>query len=163
MGVFTTSDITKRVRAVKSLWNGMGSGIAMGIMVKNEVNILESNLKYHNYWGVEKFYVIDNGSTDGTYELINDVLLRKYDLTLYRDHGIDYNQSENMTFLAHQARTDGFKWFIPNDADEFWLPVYFEKYKLKEQAISRVVRVNNVSVSTEEKKFGFQVIGSKMK
>ncbi len=150
MDKFTSSELSKKARALSSLaLSASEAGISMGLQVKNEVDIVENNIRFHAFWGVSKFYIIDNGSVDGTWDTLNE-LKKEFDIDLWRDEGLDHNQSENMTFLAHQARKDGFKWFIPNDADEFWTPRDLEPYHLEGKPVVRVARFNNVPVSGED-------------
>ena len=45
--------------------------IKLFTMVKDEVDIVEDWLKYHgSIFGYQNLYVIDNFSTDGTYEIL---------------------------------------------------------------------------------------------
>ena len=39
-------------------------------MVRDEVTVVGTNLDYHRSIGVDEFWVIDNGSTDGTTEIL---------------------------------------------------------------------------------------------
>ena len=95
--------------------------LAMAMQVKDEVDIIEQNIRYHALKGVEGFFVMDNDSKDGTRELL-DSLKSEFNLTVFDDLTPDHNQSKNMTFLSHIARRQGFDWVIENDADEFWFP-----------------------------------------
>ncbi len=95
--------------------------LAMAMQVKDEVDIVEQNIRYHALKGVEGFFVMDNDSKDGTRELLES-LKSEFNLTVFDDLTPDHNQSKNMTFLSHIARSKGFDWVIENDADEFWFP-----------------------------------------
>ena len=44
--------------------------LAMTLIVRNEADIIEDNLRYHRAQGVDFFIVLDNGSTDGTVEIL---------------------------------------------------------------------------------------------
>lgn len=95
--------------------------LAMTILCRNEVDIIASNIKTHAKLGVDKFIVMDNGSDDGTRELL-DELKHDFDLTIVDQPEQTYQQSRWMGQLARMARKMGASWVISNDADEFWLP-----------------------------------------
>jgi glycosyltransferase involved in cell wall biosynthesis len=96
--------------------------IAMAMQVKDEADIIGLNVQYHARKGCEAFFIVDNGSTDGTREILSE-LQSKFDITIIDDLKPDHNQSRNMTMLTHLARKSGFDWVIENDADEFWYPM----------------------------------------
>lgn len=96
--------------------------LTMTLLIKNEVDIIADNLKVHSQLGVDNFIVMDNGSKDGTRELL-DELQKKYELTIIDRPVTDYQQSNWKTEMARLARKKyGAQWVITNDADEFWIP-----------------------------------------
>ena len=44
--------------------------LAMTLLVRDEADIIEANLRYHRAQGVDFFVVGDNGSEDGTLEIL---------------------------------------------------------------------------------------------
>jgi glycosyltransferase involved in cell wall biosynthesis len=62
--------------------------------------------------------IVGDGSTDSTWEI-----LEQLPVTLIRDETPTYEQSQQMTFLAHRAREMGADWIVPFDADEVWLAI----------------------------------------
>ena len=93
--------------------------LAMVILVKNEVDIIAENIRYHARHGVEHFVVMDNGSTDGTVELL-ETLKQQFSLHIEIDK-TPYQQSKFMTRLARIAKKQfAATHVILNDADEFW-------------------------------------------
>jgi hypothetical protein len=87
--------------------------------------VLEANLKFHFAQGVELVIATDNGSVDGTLEI-----LRRYERAglaqVIEERSDDYHrlQADWITRMARLAATDfGADWVINNDADEFWWPV----------------------------------------
>lgn len=109
--------------------------IVVGVsMVKDEADIIETTVR-HMLSQVDAVLILDDNSTDGTYEILKSIggdindPNRPY-LSLIHDDGIDghwprlrkgYYQSEKMTLLANEAR-EMFRadWIIPFDADEIW-------------------------------------------
>ena len=93
----------------------------MVILVKNEIDIIEKNIDFHVKKGVDNFVIMDNNSTDGTRELLEE-LKKKYEITIIDEKGT-YSQAKWMTKLVHIAKNKyNSTWVIPNDADEFWIP-----------------------------------------
>jgi len=94
--------------------------------------------------------VVDNGSTDGTREILENLKL-DYDITIIDDLTPDHNQSVNMTMLTRLARKKGFDWVIENDADEFWYPKSGSLLTglNRDDAVLRVQRVNVIPMKSE--------------
>jgi glycosyl transferase family 2 len=97
--------------------------LAMTLIVRNEADIIEDNLRYHLAQGVDFFVVLDNGSTDGTIEI-----LERYErdgiLRIVRLAGTVLTiQRKGNTQIARLAHEMGADWVLHNDADEFWWPV----------------------------------------
>jgi Glycosyl transferase family 2 len=98
----------------------------MAMKVRDEEDVLDVNLRYHRAQGVDHFVVTDNGSTDGTPEI-----LRRYEaedvLTLIEEPSTeDFRDQAHwwVTRMARLAATElGADWVIHADADEFWSPV----------------------------------------
>ncbi len=87
-------------------------------MVRNEADIVRVNVLYHLALGFDRFLIVDNGSSDGTTEILKD-LGRDPRVRWTRDEGV-YRQAEITTGLAREALRDGADWVVPTDADEFW-------------------------------------------
>jgi hypothetical protein len=95
--------------------------LAMTLLVKNEADIIEANIRTHASLGVDAFAVMDNGSTDGTREILTKLQL-EFEIIVIDEIGF-YNQSRMMQRLARIAKNKlKADWVINNDADEFWLP-----------------------------------------
>ena len=96
--------------------------IVMTLLVRDEEDILESNLRFHHAQGVDFFIVMDHHSCDGTPEIVRKFCRRGLaELIDQPDPG--YRQAEWVTWMARRAAVEyGADWVINNDADEFWWP-----------------------------------------
>lgn len=96
--------------------------LAMTLLVRNEEDIIADNIRVHSDLGVDCFAVMDNGSNDGTREILEE-LADHHELQIIDQPAQTYQQREWMTQLARFARKKlGADLVISNDADEFWLP-----------------------------------------
>jgi hypothetical protein len=94
--------------------------LAMTLLVKDEIDIIEDNIRFHAKQGVDCFAIMDNGSTDGTRELLES-LKCEFDLHVIDQPEQNYQQAKWMTQLAFYARDKmNADLVISNDADEFW-------------------------------------------
>jgi len=98
---------------------GAGGVWAVGI-VRDEADIVGTVVTNLLAQGVERVVVADNGSTDGTRAVLDD-LARSWPVTVLGDHLEGYYQAEKTTILARAAARAGAGWVLPFDADEVWL------------------------------------------
>jgi glycosyltransferase involved in cell wall biosynthesis len=95
--------------------------VAAIMMVRNESHVILTCVGHLLTLGVERVYVVDNGSTDETPELLRNAAALTGRLVLSTDHG-EFRQDEVLTALARRAAAEGADWILPVDADEFlWL------------------------------------------
>jgi hypothetical protein len=97
--------------------------LVMTLVVRDEADIIATNLEYHLAQGVDFVLVTDHGSEDGTSEI-----LREYErmgvAKVIRDDEEGHHQGRRVTRMSELARTaHGADWVINNDADEFWWPL----------------------------------------
>ena len=97
--------------------------LAMTLTVRNEADIVEDNLRYHRAQGVDLFIVLDNGSTDGTVEILERHERAGMLTLLHRPGTMLSIQRKGTTEIARLAYEMGADWVFHNDADEFWWPV----------------------------------------
>lgn len=88
-------------------------------LLRNEADIIESNLRHHFASVIDEAIVIDNGSTDGTLELVAG-LAEDLPIQLASEIGPMY-QADRVTRMARLATLQGADWVLPIDADEFWV------------------------------------------
>jgi SAM-dependent methyltransferase len=88
-------------------------------LVRNEVDLIEVNLRHHFATAIDEAIVIDNGSSDGTLEKVA-LLAETMPIQLASEPG-PYDQSARVTRMARVAFRDGADWILPIDADEFWI------------------------------------------
>jgi glycosyltransferase involved in cell wall biosynthesis len=96
--------------------------LVMTLLVRDEEDILADNLDFHLSQGVDEVIVTDNGSQDGTLDILRS----------YEAHGVasvileptdDYSQGRWVTRMARMAAAElDADWVINSDADEFWWP-----------------------------------------
>jgi len=84
-------------------------------MMKDERDIVRTTIA-RMMGQVDRVLVADNGSTDGTRQI-----LERFDIDLIDDPEPGYYQSQKMTHLARVAMERGAEWIVPFDADEIWI------------------------------------------
>ena len=96
--------------------------LVMTLLVRNEADIIEDNIRFHHAMGVDNFIVMDNLSTDATSDILQ-VLSKELTIEIISQTDDDYDQGVWVTHMARLAaqRYDA-DWVINSDADEFWLP-----------------------------------------
>jgi hypothetical protein len=94
----------------------------MTLLVRDESDILEDNLKYHLSRGIDFFIITDNKSMDGTREIVERYAQRGL-AEIIDEPDDNYKQAEWVTRMARLAYSKyEADWIINADADEFWWP-----------------------------------------
>ncbi|WP_271176242.1 glycosyltransferase family 2 protein [Leifsonia poae] len=92
----------------------------MTLMVRDEADVIGSMIEHSLAQGVDTLIVTDNGSLDGTVEILEsfgDAIDLRHDPVQRKQ------QFSVVTGMARDAATQyGADWVINADADEFWLP-----------------------------------------
>lgn len=91
------------------------------LLVRDEADVVKENLKHHAAQGVDHIIAIDNGSQDGTVEILEDYAKAGL-VELHHEPSQNYQQSKWVTFMARRAAAQGADWVLNIDADEFWVP-----------------------------------------
>ena len=98
--------------------------IAMLLLVRDEIDIIEQNINFHLGFGIEQFVVTDNGSVDGTRDVLADFQRRLgKSFLIIDDPEQAYIQAQRVNRMIQIAK-QRFRprWIISSDADEFWYP-----------------------------------------
>jgi Glycosyl transferase family 2 len=94
--------------------------LVMTLLVRDEADIVDAQIAYHLHAGVDFIVATDNGSGDGTKEILESYA-RDGHLHLITQAGEDMRQVEWVSHMARLAATRfGADWVINSDADEFW-------------------------------------------
>lgn len=103
--------------------------LIMTLLVRDNEDIIATNIDYHLSRGVDFFIVTDNLSEDRTPEILKSYQEQGLLHYIYESDD-DYAQNKWVTRMARLAATEfSADWVINNDADEFWWP---EQQNLKE-------------------------------
>ncbi len=94
--------------------------IAMTLMVRDEADIVATMIEHHLSQGVELFLVTDNGSVDGTREILEEFAAAGK-IELSHDPRHLKQQHEVVTAMSREAARRGAQWVLNADADEFWV------------------------------------------
>jgi len=106
-------------------------------VIRNEEDIIEESLKYAKQW-FDKIIVFDNGSTDRTWEIVND--LSDDQIIPYTKKDVPYSDAlRNEIFNKFKYELNDNDWWAIQDADEFYISEprrLIEKYKYKYDVIT---------------------------
>lgn len=126
--------------------------LVMTLLVRDEEDIVETNLDYHLSRGVDFVVATDNLSADGTPTILERYQRRGW-LHLIHEPQDDYSQHVWVTRMARMAATDfGADWVINNDADEFWWPTADADLK------ACLARVPDSTLALQVPRFNFPVM-----
>jgi hypothetical protein len=98
---------------------GSGGVWAVGL-VRDEDDIVETVVLNLLAQGIERVVIADNGSVDGTADIL-ERLSRAHPVTVIGDRLGAHYQAEKITLLARAACRAGAGWIVPFDADELWV------------------------------------------
>lgn len=97
-----------------------GMALFMTLLVRDEEDILEYNLRYHLENGVDHVIVTDNLSSDRSADIAKSFVAQGHATYVHEpdDTYAQWKWVSRMAAMAHQA---GARWVMHCDADEFWM------------------------------------------
>jgi Glycosyl transferase family 2 len=97
--------------------------LVMNLVVRDEEELLATNLDYHLAQGVDFVLVTDHESRDATPEILADYVGRGV-ARVFREGGEALDQGTWVTRMARLAAVEHeADWVLNNDTDEFWWPL----------------------------------------
>lgn len=124
--------------------NAKQGKLIMTLLVRNEEDIVRYNIDFHLIRGVDFIIATDNGSTDGTLDILHEYE-KKGVLRLIEEPQHNHNQAVWNNRMAQMARDEYDADFIFHcDADEFWFP---RSGSLKREITSRSEDILSVNVT----------------
>ena len=106
----------------------MSHEIILFCVIRNDLQRLKQFLSYYRNLGVTSFIFMDNASTDGTYEYLQE----QSDVTLYRETS-KYSAINRNIWVHNLLETHGRnKWCIVADSDEFISYIGCETHNLSD-------------------------------
>ena len=97
--------------------------LVVTLLVRDEVDIVAAGVEHYLDQGAAAVVVTDNGSIDGTREVLAEYAAATDRVLVLDEPAHDYRQSDWVTRMARLAATDlGADWVINADMDEFWVP-----------------------------------------
>lgn len=101
--------------------------LVVTLLVRDEADIVAANLEFYLAQSPTKILVTDNGSVDGTSEILR-AYEREGSIVVINEPALDYRQSEWVTRMARMASSEfAAEWVLNIDADEFWVPRHRER------------------------------------
>ncbi|MDQ1125245.1 glycosyltransferase involved in cell wall biosynthesis [Microbacterium sp. SORGH_AS 505] len=96
--------------------------VVMTVMVRDEADVIAAMLEHHLAQGIDLILVTDNGSVDGTRQILAEYEQSgRVIVSDYLAH--DKNQTAVVSAMASRAATEfNATWVINADADEFFIP-----------------------------------------
>jgi len=96
--------------------------IIMTLLVRDEQDIIATNIDYHLSQGIDKIIITDNLSVDNTANILNEYAKAGV-IQVIKEYSDDYSQHKWVTHMAKLAVEEyNADWVIHCDADEFWIP-----------------------------------------
>ncbi|MBL8688923.1 MAG: glycosyltransferase family 2 protein [Rhodospirillaceae bacterium] len=125
----------------------------MTLLVRDEADIVQANIRHHLDAGVDFIVATDNGSTDGTIEILEE-FQRAGTLHLRHDGDDTFDQARLTTEMAAIAREHfGADWVLSNDADEFWCGPLRDTIAATEANLMFCRRANRVAAREDDWSF----------
>jgi hypothetical protein len=90
-------------------------------LVKNEADVLQETLTRALHW-CDHIYVFDNGSSDGTWELVKELAKQHLQIVPYKQDDVLYSNGLLADiFNVFRSKAGPRDWWCRLDADEFYI------------------------------------------
>ncbi|WP_353082593.1 glycosyltransferase family 2 protein [Tessaracoccus lapidicaptus] len=89
-------------------------------LVRDEIDVIGHAIKHLLHQGAHYVLAVDNLSTDGTADLLQELAATDPRILVGYDALGEHYQGRKMSAIANRVRLAGAEWIIPFDADEFW-------------------------------------------
>ncbi len=87
--------------------------------ILDEADIIESFVRHSSTY-IKHHIILDNGSTDGTVDILRSLKEEGFELSVYQNHAVSFSEQSFMTFMYHEAvEQHGADWIACLDGDEF--------------------------------------------
>ena len=97
--------------------------LILTLLCRNEIDIIESMIRFHLSQGVDCIVATDNGSNDGTRDCLQHYV-QSGKLLLIDQPELTHDQAVWVSKMARMATEQlAADWLIHSDADEFWWPL----------------------------------------
>ena len=101
------------------------------MLVRDEADILPESIPHYLSW-IDGLFVMDLGSTDGTWDLLRDFASRDSRLVLHSTRDLVFHEGlRAILFDYYRNRFSAGDWIVKADADEFYdvpPPLFVQKY-----------------------------------
>jgi glycosyltransferase involved in cell wall biosynthesis len=103
------------------VWHPIAVRLFATCVIKNEIDIVQETLSAATQW-CDVLYVHDTGSTDGTWEAVNDLASRFEQIVPYkREERLFHGDIRGDTFACYRLQAEEGDWWCPLDADEIYI------------------------------------------
>lgn len=90
------------------------------MLLRDEIDIIVQNLEHLLSW-IDALYILDMGSVDGTWDVVQDYARRDSRIVPFFSRAIVYDDNlRSMVFNQYRERFDPGDWVMKIDADEFY-------------------------------------------
>ncbi len=125
--------------------------IILTLLVRDEIDIIQSNIDYHLSNGVDFIIATDNGSVDGTTRILKEYENAGKLEYIYQPPS-DFSQGIWVTHMARRAYNHyGADWVINCDSDEFFIPTGASLKESLKETLKRVPEhINFISIQRHD-------------